>query len=30
MKYINYNYKGSTKTLGFTNLSKKTSSGKKF
>ena len=29
VKYVNYNYKRPTKTLGFTNLSEKTSSGKK-
>ena len=28
IKYVNYNYKRLTKTLGFTNLSEKTSSGK--
>ena len=29
IKYVNYNYKQHTKTLGFTNLSEKTSLGKK-
>ena len=28
IKYVNYNYKRPAKTLGFTNLSEKTSSGK--
>ena len=28
IKYVNYNYKRPTKTLGFTNLLEKTSSGK--
>ena len=28
IKYVNYNYKRPTKTLGFTNLSEKTSSAK--